>query len=218
MAVASLVVWLLAGAVVAVALARRERVSPAALVARAPMYVLLWPLFVPLLVSSTSTSRLVPETPWDGRIADAERALAEALAALSARLDDPLSLEHARVAALCGALRAAAARAVELSEVLRRPENDARRARRELDDAPRDASLEEVFRRRLANVERLTAMHRQAQADLERALAEASALATRLTLLRYESPGDGTTAVARARELTDSVDDLCHVLADARAA
>jgi hypothetical protein len=218
MALASVAVWLLAGVMIAIALARRERISRVALLARAPMYVLLWPLFAPLLVPSSASPGSSAGTPWDARIAEAGAALAEALSALSARLDDPLSLEHARVALLGGALRAAAARAVELADVLRRPENDAEVARRELVDAAPDGSLAEVLRRRLTNVERLTALHRQAQADLERALAEASALATRLTLLRYETPGDGTAAAARARELTDSVDDLCRVLADARAA
>jgi hypothetical protein len=212
-------VWLLAGVVVWIALARGERVSRAALLARAPLHVLFWPIFAPLLVPSPAVAPAsVVATPWDERIAEAEAALAQALSALSARLEDPLSLEHARVRVLSGALRAAAARAVELSEVLRRPENDSEVVQRELAHAPPHGSLADVLRSRLANVEQLASLHRHAEADLERALAEASALATRLTLLRYETPGDGTAAAVRARELTDTVDELCRVLAEARAA
>jgi hypothetical protein len=58
---------------------------------------------------------------------------------------------------------------------------------------------------------------RCSRVDLERALAEAGALASRLTLLRYEDAQTGSAA-HRARELTDTVDELCRALAEARAA
>lgn len=215
--------WLTAGIIVSVLLARQQRPSRAALLVRSPLHVILWPLFVPVLLPQPERSGPTANatSAFDARIRNAESALADALEALGRELDDPLMLERGRVNALVRAMRAAAHRVSELEGVLSTRELDAAEIERErnlVKELPEGAPVLEVLQRRLEHVERLQAIHRQAKAELERALAEARALSTRLTVLRYEGLGGGATAAARARELTDTVDELCRVLAEARAA
>ena len=221
MATWSLVAWCVAGLVVAALLARKGRnVTPLGRVVRPLLHLVLWPLFLPTLLPEEVTPPMRHCTEWDERIQRAEAMLGDALKALGGDLGDPLALELARVAALGRSMRNAAARIHDIEAALGLPVHDLAVLRRELERAeanPDEESVAEVFRRRLEHVERLEAIRRTARVDLERALAEAGALASRLTLLRYEH-GQTGSAAHRARELTDTVDELCRVLAEARAA
>lgn len=221
MATWTLLVWCAVGVAISVVLAKQQRTSPRWTQAlRVPLHVLLWPLFLPTLLPETGDARTPPRTSWDARIESAEATLSDALRALGRDLDDPLALERVRVASLGRALRSAAARLTDIDTALALPMHDVQRIRVELQAAQisaEGAPVVEVLRRRLSHVERLEAIGRQARLDLERALAEAVALASRLTLLRYED-GRAGTAAGRARELTDTVDALCEVLAEARTA
>lgn len=214
LALVTLGAYLLAGLAVAAALARGE-VRGAGRLLRAGLHATLWPLFLPVLLPTAAASPLGTD---GGRIDAAEATLAEALQRLGKDLGDPLSLESARVRSLGTAMRAAARRLSELDGLLASPGHDAEALRRELDalgDKAEGKPVADILRERLAHLGRLEALRTQARGDLERALARAGELATRLTLLRYE----GTTAHAagRARELTDTIDELCRTLDEARA-
>jgi hypothetical protein len=153
------------------------------------------------------------------RLDAAEATLHEALQRLGRELGDPLALESSRVRALGTALRAASRRLAELEAVLSAPDHDVPALARELAslEARADSKpVAEILRERLAHLSRLEALRAQARADLERALARAGELATRLTLLRYE--GSHAHAASRARELTDTIDELCLTLDEVRAA
>lgn len=219
MALWTLLSWCAVGGGVAAVLMKRDRGSTRwSAVARVPLHVLLWPLFLPTLLPDSPAQSGALRSAWNERIEAAEATLGEALGALARDLDDPLSLEWARVTSLGRALRTAAARLTEIDAALALPMNDGRSIREEILAASASADgavVAEVLQRRLDHVERLEAIARQARVDLERALAEATALASRLTLLRYED-GRAGAAAGRARELTNTVDDLCRVLAEAR--
>jgi hypothetical protein len=211
----TLVAYGLAGLAVAVALGRTEARGPGRL-ARAGLHALLWPLFLPVLLPAATPGPLGTD---GGRIDAAEATLAEALGRLGKDLGDPLSLESTRVRALGAAMRAASRRLAELDALLSSPGHDAEALRRELDGLGARADgkpVADILRERLAHLSRLEALRTQARADLERALARAGELATRLTLLRYE--GTSAQAAGRARELTDTIDELCRTLDEARAA
>jgi chromosome segregation ATPase len=183
--------------------------------ARASLHACFWPLFLPVLLPTATT----PPGTESSRIDTAEATLHDALQRLGRELGDPLSLETARVRSLGTALRAAARRLAELDAVLSAPDHDVEALARELAalDARQDSKpVADILRERLAHLSRLEALRAQARADLERALARAGELATRLTLLRYE--GATAHAVGRARELTDTIDELCHTLEAVRAA
>jgi chromosome segregation ATPase len=208
------VAYCLAGLAVAAALGRGESRGTVSL-ARAGLHAFFWPLFLPVLLPTSSA----PAGTENSRIEQAEATLHEALQRLGRELGDPLSLEAGRVRALGTALRAASRRLAELDAVLSTPDHDMETLAREL------ASLEEhqdskpvadILRERLAHLSRLEALRAQARADLERALARSGELATRLTLLRYE--GSTAHAAGRARELTDTIGELCRTLEEIRAA
>jgi hypothetical protein len=215
LALVTLGAYVLAGLAVAVALARAEA-RGAARLARAGLHAVLWPLFLPVLLPASAPSPLGTD---GARIDAAEATLCDALGRLGKELGDPLSLEATRVRSLGTAMRAASRRLGELDALLASPGQDAQGLRRELEalgDRAEARPVADILRERLAHLARLEALRTQARADLERALARAGELATRLTLLRYE----GTTAHAagRARELTDTIDELCRTLDEARAA
>lgn len=216
MALATLAVYLAAGLLVAVALARKS--APAAAgPARIALHALLWPVFIPLLGPEAAAP---PATGDEARIRAAEAALAEALRALGGVLGDGLGLEMRRVEALGRALRSAAARKVELDGLLAMPEHDARRLAAELERLKAsgdEAAVAEIVAERLAHVRRLEALRAQTQAELDRAVARAGELATRLTLLRYDT-GSSHGAAATAQQLASSIDELCAVLGEVRAA
>jgi chromosome segregation ATPase len=214
LALVTAVAYGLAGIAVAAVLSRGEARGAASL-ARAGLHAFLWPLFLPVLMPTAAA----PTGAEGSRIDAAEATLHDALQRLGRELGDPLALETARVRALGTALRAASRRLAELDAVLASPDHDVQALAREL------ASLEarvdskpvaEILRERLAHLSRLEGLRAQARADLERALARAGELATRLTLLRYE--GSTAQAAGRARELTDTIDELCHTLDEVRAA
>ena len=221
MALSMMLVWLCLGAAVAGLLARRAPPHGAALL-RVPVQLLLWPLFVPLLLPREARQPSGPAGgEWDAAIRRAEAGIGDALDALSRQVEDPLSLERARVASLGHAMRSAAARLSDLDRVLASPGYDVCALRSEV-EARRAADgagpVVEVLQRRLEHVERLAQLRRQARLDLERALEEAAALASRLTLLRYEGSPHAGDAAGSARELTLTVEELCRVLNEARAA
>jgi chromosome segregation ATPase len=204
----------LVGVAVAMVLGRGETRGAASL-ARASLHACLWPLFLPVLLPTPSTA---PGTE-SSRIDTAESTLHDALQRLGRELGDPLTLETARVRSLGTALRAAARRLAELEAVLSSPDHDVEALARELAalDARQDSKpVADILRERLAHLSRLETLRAQARADLERALARAGELATRLTLLRYE--GATAQAAGRARELTDTIAELCHTLEAVRAA
>ncbi|XXF78032.1 hypothetical protein P2318_34045 [Myxococcaceae bacterium GXIMD 01537] len=214
-ALVTLGVYALAGLAVAVALGRAEARGPGRL-ARAGLHAALWPLFLPVLLPAAAP---VPTGTDGARIDAAEATLGDALGRLGKELGDPLSLESARVRALGAAMRAASRRLAELDALLTSPGHDAGALRRELDalgDKAESKPVADILRERLAHLGRLEALRAQARGDLERALARAGELATRLTLLRYE--GTSAQAAGRARELTDTIDELCRTLDEARAA
>jgi chromosome segregation ATPase len=205
--------YCLAGLAVAVALGRGETRGAMSL-ARAGLHACLWPLFLPILLP-TSTSAPGTES---ARIDAAEASLHEALQRLGRELGDPLALETARVRSLGTALRVASRRLGELDAVLATPDHDVERLARELaalDSRLDSKPLADILRERLAHLSRLEALRAQARADVERTLARAGELATRLTLLRYE--GASAHAAGRARELTDTIDELCRTLEAVRA-
>lgn len=208
----TLLAYLLAGLAVAVALGRGEP-RGAMSVARAGLHAFLWPLFLPVLLPTAT-----PPGTEGSRIDAAEATLQEALQRLGRELGDPLALEHARVGALGTALRAAARRLAELEAVLSSPDHHVETLARELavlGEREDSKPVADILRERLAHLARLEGLRAQARADLERALARAGELATRLTLLRYE--GATAQAAGRARELTDTIDELCHTLEAVRA-
>ncbi len=212
MALVTAVAYCLVGIAVAAVLARGEARGAGGL-ARAGLHAFLWPLFLPVLMPATAA----PTGTEGARIDAAEATLHDALQRLGRELGDPLPLENARVRALGTALRAASRRLAELDAVLASPGHDAEGLKHELAalEARADSqSLAEILRERLAHLSRLEALRAQARADLERALARAGELATRLTLLRYE--GSSAHAAGRARELTDTIDELCHTLEEVR--
>jgi hypothetical protein len=222
MALTTLVVYLVAGAVVASIIATRLSGAAAMRAARFLLHLILWPLFVPLLMP-VAPPRLQSSfgSAYAERIERGERSLEEALGLLGGELNDQLPVERARVAALGRAMRVAAARLEELDGLVKAPGNDdealqADLARLKLD--PEASALVDIVSQRLGHVARLKALRRQAQADLERAIARSGELATRLTLLRYEDPSRAGIAAAKARELTDSIEDLCSVLTEVRTA
>jgi chromosome segregation ATPase len=213
-ALVTAVAYGLAGIAVAAVLGRGEARGALGL-ARAGLHACLWPLFLPVLLPTASA----PAGTENARIDAAEATLQEALQRLGRELGDPLSLEAARVRSLGTALRAASRRLAELDAVLSTPDHDVERLARELAalDSRQDSQpVADILRERLAHLSRLEALRAQARADLERALARAGELATRLTLLRYE--GATAHAAGRARELTDTIDELCRTLEAVRAA
>jgi hypothetical protein len=213
-ALVTVVAYGLAGIAVAAVLGRSESRGAVSL-ARASLHACLWPLFLPLLLPAASA----PVGTESARIDAAEASLHDALQRLGRELGDPLSPETARVRALGTALRAASRRLAELEAILSSPGHDVEALARELAslDGRQDAQpVADILRERLAHLSRLEALRAQARADLERALARAGELATRLTLLRYE--GATAHAAGRARELTDTIDELCRTLEEVRAA
>lgn len=213
-ALVTVLAYCLVGVAVAAVLGRGES-RGAASFARAGLHACLWPLFLPVLLPTATT----PPGTESSRIDTAEATLNDALQRLGRELGDPLTLETARVRSLGTALRAAARRLAELEAVLSSPDHDVEKLAHELAalDARQDSKpVADILRERLAHLSRLEALRAQARADLERALARAGELATRLTLLRYE--GATAHAAGRARELTDTIDELCHTLEEVRAA
>lgn len=213
-ALVTVLAYCLAGLAVAWVLWRGEARGAMSL-ARAGLHACLWPLFLPVLLPSDSA----PTGTESSRIDAAEATLNDALQRLGRELGDPLSLETTRVRSLGTALRAASRRLAELDAVLSSPDHDVDRLARELAalDSRQDARpVADILRERLAHLSRLEALRAQARVDMERALARAGELATRLTLLRYE--GATAHAAGRARELTDTIDELCRTLEAVRAA
>ncbi|WP_224240640.1 hypothetical protein [Hyalangium gracile] len=213
-ALVTVMAYCLAGVAVAVVLGRGES-RGATRLARAGLHACLWPLFLPVLLPGSSA----PTGTESSRIEAAEATLHDALQRLGKELGDPLSLESARVRSLGTALRAASRRLAELDAVLSSPDQDREKLARELAalDSRQDSKpVADILRERLAHLSRLDALRAQARVDLERALARAGELATRLTLLRYE--GASAHAAGRARELTDTIDELCRTLEAVRAA
>jgi hypothetical protein len=212
-AIATLVLYLAAGLLVAFALARKAPATVPAFALRA----ILWPVFVPLFAPEAPP----PSAPGDeGRIRAAEASLADSLRALGGVLGDGLTLEMRRVEALGKALRSAAARKVELDGLLAMPEHDLAKlvAEHERLVAAHDGSaVAEILAQRIEHVRRLQALRNQTQAEFDRAVARAGELATRLTLLRYDT-GAGSGAAVTAQQLASSIDELCSVLGEVRAA
>jgi hypothetical protein len=217
--------YLLAGVLIAAALTQRSPSTSTSL-ERAGTFVVhatLWPIFAPLLLPSTPAR---PATPGDlvgysERIDAAERSLAEALQLLGRDLNDPLSIEAARVRNLGQAMRSAAQRVSELDGLQKAQgaqEADLAAQVDKLRQEPESGPIAEIVEQRLGHLRRLKALRTQAGADLERALARAGELATRLTLLRYEDPQRTGGAATQARELTDSIEELCRALNEVRAA
>jgi chromosome segregation ATPase len=213
-ALVTVVTYCLAGIAVAVVLGRGEARGAMSL-ARLGLHACLWPLFLPILLPTASA----PAGTEGSRIDAAEATLHDALQRLGRELGDSLALETTRVRSLGAALRSAARRLAELEAVLSSPDHDAEKLARELAalEARQDSKpVADILRERLAHLSRLEALRAQARVDLERALARAGELATRLTLLRYE--GATAHAAGRARELTDTIDELCRTLEAVRAA
>lgn len=213
-ALVTVVAYCLAGVAVAAVLGRDEPRGAMSL-ARASLHACFWPLFLPVLLPTSSA----PTSTESSRIDAAEATLNDALQRLGRELGDPLSLEATRVRSLGAALRAASRRLAELEAVLSSPDHDVAGLARELaalDERQDSKPVADILRERLAHLSRLEALRAQARADLERALARAGELATRLTLLRYE--GATAHAAGRARELTDTIDELCHTLEAVRSA
>jgi len=212
MALATLVVYLVVGLVLAAILAVREgrptAASPGVFLLRAA----LWPVFVPLLAPEAPP----PAAGDEARIQAAEAKLSEALRALGGLLGDGLSLEMRRVEALGRAMRTATARKRELDGLLSSPEHDLARLTAELERL-QGSPVAEILAQRLEHVRRLTALRAQTDAELERALARAGELATRLTLLRYDN-GSVPGAAATAQQLASSIDELCAVLGELKVA
>lgn len=214
-ALVTVVTYCLAGIAVAAVLGRGEARGAMGF-ARVGLHACLWPLFLPVLLPSPAAPTCTPE---NARIDAAEATLHEALQRLGRELGDSLTLETARVRSLGIALRSAARRLGELDSVLSAPDHDREKLSRELaalEARPDSKPVADILRERLAHLSRLEALRTQARTDLERALARAGELATRLTLLRYE--GATAHAAGRARELTDTIDELCRTLEAVRAA
>jgi len=207
-------VYLVLGILAAALLARR--VPSTNLVAAAGAFAvrtLLWPVFLPLFSEAPSSPR-----DAEPRIKAAEAELSEALRALAGVLGDGLGLEMRRVDAMGKAMRSAAARKVELERLLSQPENDVRRLQSELESqrASGDRSaVAEILEQRIEHLRRLETLRAHTQAELDRAIARASELATRLTLLRYDATA-GSGAAATAQQLTQSIDELCEMLKEMR--
>jgi hypothetical protein len=213
-ALVTVAAYCLAGIAVAAVLGRGET-RGALSFARLSLHACLWPLFLPVLLPTASASTGTESA----RIDAAEATLYDALQRLGRELGDSLALETARVRLLGAALRSAARRLAELEAVLSAPDHDREKLSRELtalEARPDSKAVADILRERLTHLSRLEALRAQARGDLERALARAGELATRLTLLRYE--GATAQAAGRARELTDTIDELCRTLEAVRAA
>ncbi len=215
MVIATVALYLLAGLVVAQLL--RKRASSEAAAGSAGTFLvraLLWPAFAAWLAPVATQS-----SDDESRIRAAEGALASALKALGGALGDGLTLEMRRVEALGKATRAAAAKKAELDRLLTAPEHDTAKLESELarlQTAGDQSQVSAILAQRLAHVYKLEKVRAQTAADLDRALARAGELATRLTLLRYDSPSR-TGVAATAQQLTQSIDELCSVLTEVQA-
>mgnify|MGYP006912201636 FL=1 len=222
MALATLIAYLVAGTLFATLLQAR---TGAARVDRAGvgaflLQMALWPLFVPLMVPAATRSA-AGAREWDARIERAEKGLDAAIQALGRELDDPLAIENARVRSLGTAMRQAAARLVEIECALTVPGHDERELEAQLErqrESQNGAEVAGIIEQRLAHFRRLRALRDQARADLERALARADELATRLTLVRYEDSGRLGMTSRSAREATEAIEELCRTLGEVRAA
>lgn len=169
-----LVFYVLVGLGIGIAFARSGRASP--LVAGA-----FWPLFVPALLVPTELTSPVARGPIDR--------LREALAAWEPLPDGGIA---ALVAAERG-LGALSRRRDEVDTLLRQPDNDLDSLRRAMVRA--GAQDQPVYIARVRNLERLTAVRDEADAELGRALAAIEDLTTRVHLARLN--GESTVDVAR---------------------
>ncbi|HEX2570478.1 MAG TPA: hypothetical protein VH877_13050 [Polyangia bacterium] len=219
----------LLGAVVAAALAlRSERVHPLHRAGQALVWLLLWPLFAPLLLgggrevggrpapaSATGVGArpgLRSGAALDPRLNAAEERLLGALGRLGGVTHTLLAPEIERLRALTGALGGLAKRLVEMDALLGSPEFDARQAAATLEDLLRrghgddDARVESV-KNRLRNIARLQEMHRRTGEQLERALLKMEEMSSQLLLLQF-AEGPEVDVVERVREIAASVDGL----------
>jgi hypothetical protein len=199
----TLLVYLLAGAAVALRLAHRLPAPASTSLVR----FLVWPLFAPLLAAPAA-----PADPFEERIRAALASLDAALTSLSGAVGEALRPERRRVEALGHALRSAAARWGELDRTLARPEHDLERLQAEVARAA-DGSTGAILRERLEHVRRLAALRDRTAQDVEQTLARAQELSARLTLLRFDAT---PSAAVSAQELTVAIGELCSVWTEAR--
>ncbi len=220
MALPTLLAYLLVGLAVAAVLASRGGGTALARSVRFALHAALWPIFLPVLLPAAPPRLASPAgSAYAERIEATEKSLEQALALLGRDLGSSLPLERGRVASLARAMRFAASRVDELDASLRAPENDEAGVQAELARLradPEAVRRAEIASQRLKHIQKLAALRRQAQADLETAIARAAELSTRLTLLRYEDPVRTDLAAAKARDLTDSIDELCTLLTEVR--
>lgn len=190
-------VYLLAGAVCAILLARRER-SFAMRATTAALALLAWPLWAPVALSREPIVR--------GVGASAERRIHLALDEASAAVKgSPLAtlLPESQVASLRAIVERAAVRIAELEAMVARPELDAEAAERRLASLVQSAAAPRTLasaRVHLDNARKLAALLEHERRSLEDLADLADALRTQLVLARYagsslEGVGDTVTEV-----------------------
>lgn len=217
------VLYLLLGAVVAVAMGLRHGVGGAAGWLRIPAWALCWPLFAPLLLGEATRAgddpatgprpAGVPDAPPAGphpRLADAQRQLLAALGRLEGLAEEVLAPEVARVHHLTASLEAMARRFEEMDALLSTPAFDPERidgAIAELEGrgvAANDARRQSLAARR-RNIERLDNLKDATAEAFERALLQMEEMGAQVAVLRFAEP-EGDEVVERIRELAARIE------------
>ena len=219
----------LLGAVVAAALALRAgRTRSLGWGLQVVVWLLLWPLFAPLVLGGDETGPaspsptsgqgpgtrpgLKPGLALDPRLRAAEERLLGALGHLGGVTHALLAPEIERLRGLTGALGGIVKRLAEMDALLGSPEFDARQAAATLEDlvgrghGDDDARVESV-KNRLRNIARLEEMHRRTGEQLERALLKMEEMSSQLLLLQF-ADGPEVDVVERVREIAASVEGL----------
>jgi hypothetical protein len=191
------VLYAVAGAVSGVAAYRRAPPPRARAVASAALAVILWPLWLPVLLSSARRPESEPEADPD---CATETALLEAHSVVR---DGPLEdlLPRAAVDRILGEMRRARARKAELDGLLAAPSYDPEQAEARLERLIRDGASRRTLssaRLHLDNVRRLAALaerDRRALGELEELV---MALRTQLVLAKFAgtAPSDAGDIVA----------------------
>ena len=200
-----------AGVVSALVIHRRERTKGRQAIARALLAIVLWPLWLPVALSTADARR----KGGAGALGGTEAALIKGHDAVRGTPLEAL-LPRTAVDRILGEVRRAGERREELRALLERPTFGLDSARAHVERLGQDGASARALasaRLHLANVERLEALRRRDDLALEELGELVSALRTQLVLARYagsapEGAGDIVSEVwARVEVLGTSMDD-----------
>jgi hypothetical protein len=203
----TLVMYLMAGAAVAVAVYLSERVgSPAERWFHVATAVPFWPLYLPLLLAGDSRPALQRPTPVPANapddmaaaIAQVDAELEAALGSLDGWAEDVLAREKGRISELHTAWTVQAARIREMDRLLTLPENAPTDLGLEVGPAGERLRHSQLARRQ--NLERLRRVRQRAFDDLMGTLAWVRELVSMIHLAKFTG-----APAARAEELVAQI-------------